>query len=107
MFAEILLTLLHQHRVVEVPRLRLLCRLWAARRVGHTPIVVVLTVFISARIGRTVAAGAFGRFLLLSERFYDAVDGSITLFLAHQRQSLEGILQLNGRSIGHEFIQHP
>ena len=103
--AEVSLALLHEHGVVEVPGGPLLGVLrpsWCDDFLA----LVFTHVFCSLGIGRTVSACALRFFLLFAEGRDDTVDGRIAFFVAHERKSLQRVLQLNGRGVGHEFVEH-
>ena len=44
--------------------------------------------------------------LLLLQRFDDTVNGGIAVFFAHLRQSLQGVLQVDGIGMWHKFVEN-
>ena len=100
-----LLTLLHGHRVVEVP---LALLLGIVLRVVGRRIVAVAHRTISLHGLLSVCLGLITLFFLFLflQGLNDTVDGSIAVFLTHLGQCLQRVLQMHGIGIRHQFIKH-
>ena len=101
--------MIDHRRVVEIPRLRILA-------VGSLRIVVAVAtgisatsipaVFAATSLRNGVGLAASLKFLAVFEVFDDAVDGLVALHFGHGAQQEQTVLEMHGRSVRHQFIEH-
>ena len=102
---ESLLALVDGHLVVEIPLavVRGVCR---CRR----PVALVSVALRPPALQGPFHLGLQGLVALLLffllQFFYDAVDGGQAVFLRHVGQFLQGVLQMDGIGIWHQFVEH-
>ena len=96
----------HCQGIVEIPGGRFLGRRDGGRSCGSLVLTELGTVFLELlfRIGSLLCPSLFLLFLLQSRD--DAVYGGIAFCLGKFGESLQGVLQLHGIRVGHQFVEH-
>ena len=100
-----LLALLHRQGIVKIPFSVLL---GVGRRLLGIGLVAIAHRSVALHLLLRIGLGLlpFFLFFLLFQGFNHAVDGGISVFLAHFRQRLQRVLQMDGIGVGTEFVKH-